>query len=460
MAVTKAKVGAKTAKSVKAAAKPAPAKAKVSAAPRVSKSTAVPLTKGMRRVGHLDIPGGGQVYVQGNYAYIGHMKPPLGTSIIDISNPKKPKVVCTIPLETQRSHTHKVRVAGDIMITNVEQNERHATRAAANLVDAEARLATALGRKPKDTEIAAELHIKPGQLVLAREFLAKPYAEGGFKIWDIANKAEPRLLKYVKTHGFGTHRFDMDANYAYISTEMEGYVGNILVNYDLKDPANPEEVSRWWMPGQHIAGGEKPAWKGYKNRLHHALRHKDELWAAVWNAGIRVLDVKDIRNPKVIGAYDYHPPFPEPTHTILKVPFPVAGRDIAVGADEEHDHTYGQLHAGLWVFDVAKRDEIKALSMFHVPERMSPFSQIGRFGMHQFQENLTDTRLYCAWFSGGIRVVDIKNPEAPEETGWFIPEPCGGMKAPATNDVTVDSRGLVLALDRDYGLDILEPAGG
>lgn len=449
-------------KKSQATAKPSRSAIKPAASVSQRSSGSIPLAKGMRRLGHLDLPGGGQVYVEGNYAFVGHMKPPHGTSIIDISNPKKPKVVCTIPVEDARSHTHKVRVVGDIMITNVEQNERHATRAAAKLNELEARLAADLGRKPKDAELARELHIKPGQLALAREFLARPYAEGGFKVWDVSNKAEPRLLKYVKTHGFGTHRFDMDANYAYISTEMEGYIGNILVIYDLTDPANPTEVSRWWMPGQHIAGGEKPTWKGYKNRLHHALRNGDELWASVWNAGIRVLDIKDIRNPTVIGAYDYHPPFPEPTHTILKMPGKIAGRDIAVAADEEHDHNYGSLHAGLWVFDLDKRDgryDFKALSMFHVPEKASPFSEIGRFGMHQFQEYPTDTRLFCTWFSGGLRVIDIKTPEAPEETGWFIPEPCGGEKSPQTNDVFVEKRGLVLTIDRNCGLDIIEPTG-
>ena len=41
------------------------------------------LTKGLKRVGRLDLIGGGQVVVDGNYAYVGHMKPPHGTSIID-----------------------------------------------------------------------------------------------------------------------------------------------------------------------------------------------------------------------------------------------------------------------------------------------------------------------------------------------------------------------------------------
>lgn len=418
------------------------------------------LSSGMTRVGHLDIPGGGQIYIEGDYAFIGHMKPPHGTTIVDIKDPKRPKIVAEIGLEDDRSHTHKVRVVGDIMLTNVEQNERHATRAARDLKHAEARLAATLGRPPKDAELAAELRIKPHQIALARDFLARPYAEGGFRVWDVSNRRAPKLLSYVKTHGFGVHRFDMDSRYAYISTEMEGFIGNILVIYDLKNPAQPEEVSRWWMPGQHVAGGETPTWSGYKNRLHHALRHGDELWAAVWNAGIRVIDISDIRRPRTIGAYDYHPPFPEPTHTILKVPFPVAGRDLAVGADEEHDHVPGQLHAGLWVFDVAERDRMKAIAMFHLSELASPFAHKGRFGMHQFQERLVDTRLYCAWFSGGVRVIDIKNPEAPAEVGFFIPEPLGREPAPQTNDVDVDHRGLVALIDRNRGFDILEPASG
>src|SRR3546814_3274756 len=108
------------------------------------------------------------------------------------------------------------------------------------------------------------------------------------------------------------------------------------------------------MPGQHIAAGEKPTWKGYKNRLHHALRVGDELWASVWHAGFRVLDVSDITRPRVVGSHDYHPPFPEPTHTILPVSGLVAGRRIAVCIDEEHDHRPGRLHAFLWIFALGR----------------------------------------------------------------------------------------------------------
>ena len=106
------------------------------------------------------------------------------------------------------------------------------------------------------------------------------------------------------------------------------------------------------MPGQHIAGGEKPTWRGYSHRLHHAMRFGNEFWASVWFAGFRVLDCSDITKLKVIGQHNYHPPFPEPTHTVVPLPKKFNGRRYAAAVDEEHDHIPGQPHAGLWFFDV------------------------------------------------------------------------------------------------------------
>jgi hypothetical protein len=67
-----------------------------------------------------------------------------------------------------------------------------------------------------------------------------------------------------------------------------------------------------------------------------------------------------------------------------------------------------------------------------------------------------DTLVYCAWFAGGLRIVDIANPSAPQEVGYYIPEPAPGKAAPQSNDVDVDERGLVYLVDRYNGFDILE----
>ena len=72
-------------------------------------------------------------------------------------------------------------------------------------------------------------------------------------------------------------------------------------------------------------------------------------------------------------------------------------------------------------------------------------------------------QLYIPWNFGafddgtsGIVCVDISDPLAPREAGYFIPEPAAGQVAPQTNDVDIDARGLVYIVDRYSGFDILE----
>jgi len=414
----------------------------------------------VKRIAHMDMPGGGQVIVDGDYAYVGHMAPPHGTSIIDVSDPKNPRVVSTIELDGDDSHSHKVRVNGDIMITNVERNKRHFRRKGDRLPDLRKSLAADLGHAPTDAELAAALDVEEDQIAELDAARERGYHDGGFRLWDVSDKTSPKLIHHERTYGVGVHRFDADETYAYISTEMEGYVGNILVIYDVHDPAKPAEVSRWWLPGQHLAGGETATWNGYSNRLHHAMKVGDELWGAFWHAGFRVLDVSDMRNPTLVGEYDYHPPFMEPSHTIMPLESPIDGRRIAIGVDEEHDHIPGQAHACMWVFDVTDIGNFQPLSTFHVSEMDSPWSRAaGRFGAHQFREKLDGTLVYVTWFSGGLRIVDVANPRVPREVGSFIPEPVAGEASPQSNDVEVDERGLIYLIDRNNGFDILEYEG-
>src|SRR5229473_92361 len=200
-----------------------------------------PLARNVTRLSHLDLPGAGQVTVAGDYAYVGHIpnKLRLGTSILDVRDPKNPRVLSQISLDDPDSHSHKARVAGDIMIINSERNMTPIGRRAEELPRLRARLRESLKREPSHAELAEKLGIEESDI-------------------PVVEAAERN---------------------AYISTEMEGYVGNILVIYDIRKPQKPEEVSRWWMPGQHVAGGEKPSWAGKRNRLHHALRFGDLLWA-------------------------------------------------------------------------------------------------------------------------------------------------------------------------------------
>src|SRR5271155_3924748 len=187
------------------------------------------MTASFRKLGRLDLPGGGQVTVEGNHAFIGHMAPPHGTSIVDVSDPKHPKLVTELELPAH-THSHKVRVHGDIMLVNYEQ----------------------FGR-------------------------LDPEFRGGVKVYDVSNKARPSEIGFFQCDGGGVHRFDYDGDYAYISPQVHGYFGNIAMIVDMRDPRRPQEVGRWWMPGQWIAGGEKPTWQGIRHRCHHPLRQGNRL---------------------------------------------------------------------------------------------------------------------------------------------------------------------------------------
>ena len=430
------------------------------------------LSRNVRRLGHLDLAGAGQVTVAGRYAYVGHIpnKANLGTTILDVSDPVNPRIVATITLADTTSHSHKARVAGDIMIVNHERNPTAIGRRADELPRVRAQLAETLGRAPTHAELAQKMSVTEDAIGEIEQEAKRGYHNGGFKIYDVSNPAQPKEIVHQHTGGIGVHRFDMDESYAYISTEMDGYVGNILVIYDIRDPRRPAEVSRWWIPGQHLAGGEKPGWPGRQHRLHHALRYGNEMWASCWHGGFSIVDVSDLAKPKTVGTYNYHPLFPEPTHTVRPVPVKIDGRRIALSIDEE-DQFYGAAeaearrgrpHAALWTFDVTGWDRVQPLAMFEVSELDSPFSRTpgARFGAHQFAERTQGTLVYATWFSGGLRIIDVADPLTPREVGCFIPEPAGGRPAPQSNDVTLDDRGLIYLVDRHVVFDILESALG
>jgi hypothetical protein len=371
----------------------------------------------VRHLCRMELPGGGQIVIQGQYAFVGHQHGPEGTTILDISDPRNPKVVSQLMTSHPMSHSHKVRVVGDLMAVNSE--------------------------------------IEPGKGD------KRAYPDGGFRLYDVKDKANPRLITFVKTHARGVHRFDIDESYAYISTEMEGFVGNILVIYDIRNPAKPVEVSRWWMPGQNVAAGEPPHPRGSDHSLHHAMRCGSEMYAGCWFSGISIIDVSDITRPRTLARHEYDPPHPEPTHTFLKVPFRIRGRSIAVSTEEERPKRgvdIGKPHAPLRTWDVTDPTRPAILCTYQLDEAAQPYhGDAVRFGTHQLREIVDpDCMLYVTWFAAGLRMIDISDPAKPQEKGYFIPQPTAGKTTPWTNDVAKDARGLIFVTDKSCGLDVIE----
>ena len=82
--------------------------------------TKVPRQSNTKLLSHIDCPGGGQVWIEGTTLYVGHMRPTSGTTIIDIADPRSPRMLAQIAVR-DGWHSHKVRAAGDIMIVNQEK---------------------------------------------------------------------------------------------------------------------------------------------------------------------------------------------------------------------------------------------------------------------------------------------------------------------------------------------------
>ena len=60
---------------------------------------------GLRQVGYHDCAGGGQVVVVDGIAYIGHMRSPHGTSIVDVRDPKNCKELAHSACRPARTRT-------------------------------------------------------------------------------------------------------------------------------------------------------------------------------------------------------------------------------------------------------------------------------------------------------------------------------------------------------------------
>lgn len=366
---------------------------------------------GMKQVGYLDCPGGGQVRVEGNIAYIGHMMNPYGTSIVDVSDPANPNPLALVEMPPG-SHSHKVRAQDGLMVVNHER----------------------VGG-PQNPDFTP-----------------------GLGLYDVSDPANPKHINNWECWGKGVHRFDFDGRYAYISPTVEGYIGPIMMILDLKDPMNPEEVGRWWIPGQWEAGGEEYPWgDGPAPRCHHPLRMGDRLYTSYWHHGFFILDIEDMTQPKMVSGFSTSPSFPHPEHTALPIPFPVKGRNLMILADEDVAKLRPHAPAFMWVVDITDETRPIIMSSFQVEGLDKDGSpQPPMMGCHQPCEIVTGTEIPFAWFAQGLRVIDIADPQRPEEVAHYHPDPPEGFDMLSSNDVTVDDRGLVYLIDRNRGLHIVE----
>lgn len=231
------------------------------------------------------------------YLYTGHFWH-AGWSIVDVTDPTRPEVAKFVPYNVPNTWTLQMDLSGDTMITALEKPFAN------------------FGGNPN-----------------------APFGEGVL-IWDIADPVNPRQLGHFKTGGTGTHRnLYPGGRYVHLAAGMPGYRGNIYVILDIADRSNPREAGRWWVPGQHEAGGEsfeaidraaRPSEAADRYRLRvrpqclcgafcasagddvslHGPPYVagNHAYLPYGAAGMIILDISDVSRPEQIGCLRFSPP--------------------------------------------------------------------------------------------------------------------------------------------------------
>lgn len=362
--------------------------------------------------------------------YMGHLWD-RGWSIMDVTDPSDPQVVKFIP-GPANTWTIQMEIEQGTMITALE------------------RIAPGWGGDP-----------------------GKPFEEG-FLVWSLADPLNPRRLGQFKTGGTGTHRDGyFGGRYVHLAAGMPGYSGNIYVIADISDPAHPIEAGRWWVPGQWVGGGEKPA-AGVS--LHGPPYVVGKLaYLPYGAAGLVILDISDPAHIKKAGQLPFTPPFLGNIGAHSALPLP--SRNLAVVNSEAiaEDCNEPLNHASVVDISNPAKPTLLSLLPLPAPPEGSPYQNFcqkgGRFGPHnqnQHHHSLftdhSDSLVYLTYFNAGLRVFDISDPVLPKEVAWFVPPdpvrrygpiPVGSLVA-QTEDVLVDSRGYIYVTHKNQGLYILK----
>lgn len=375
------------------------------------------------------LPGGRRVL------FIAHESGPKDFTVLDVTNPAEPKVIVQTDLPHNGVRSNSLAMVDDILLVAYQ--------------------ATGLPPDP------ALLGVTPV----------------GMGVYDVSDVERPKRISFFDTsgpHSRGTHcLWFVDGRYAHLSTGMPDFVpthpkdDQFYVIVDVADPTKTREVGRWWLPGTCQGDSVPPPTRHSRFdsgfRLHNANvypQRPDRAYLGYLDGGFIILDISDMSQPRVVSQIDHHPPFPGFTHTAL----PLFDRNLLIVTDESVEPDCKDWPKLVWVVDIREESNPVIISTFPMPPKEEYLSTGARMGAHNLHENeplptawYSSSIIVGSFFGAGVRAFDISNPFRPEEVAYYVPPAPEGCSSIQINDVYVDERGLIYAIDRvKGGLYIIE----
>jgi hypothetical protein len=354
----------------------------------------------------------------------------------------------------------------------------------------------------------------------AKVYAIRTNGNVSYELLDVTDPAAPAVLATIAETGKSsrpesdrgdreTHKFQWDCatGIAYMNGTADGWrVTRVLQAFDVGDPLRVRHIRDFGLAGQEpsatgpypepqVAGLHQPFVVG--NRMYLGYNSGEEGTLQIVDRDEFLRGDPAAREPLAPNAANLAYPqiarLDLPHYYGVHTAKPIYDFAVPDYADNRDAHTRDLLlvvsEAGsfrcqenrdlLFIYDITDERHPLPISTFQVAEEPGDFCHRGgRFGPHSFQDAFHpafDKKLVVlAYFNAGIRVVDIRNPFAPVEVARYVPavtanttESCieiGGVArcdtAIQTNNVNVDDRGYIYALDRaSTGLHIVELTG-
>ncbi len=362
--------------------------------------------------------------------WLAHESAPKNFTALDVTDPRKPKIVVQTELPQSFMRSNSLEITGDIMAVAYQ------------------------------TQLAGQ---KPA----------------GFELFDISVPEKPKSIAFFDASGAtsrGVHQlWFCDGEYVHMAAgsadfkpthELDDQFYRIV---DVRNPTKPVEVGRWWLPGTRQGDSEAPPVRQTPfdkgNRAHNTNvypQRPDRCYLGYIDAGMFIMDISDKSRPKPIARWDNSPPYTGFTHTVL----PLFERNLLVVTDESTVDDAGDWPKLIWLLDTREEKNPVPISTCPMPPVDAFAHRGGRFGAHNIFENTpsphawhSDEVIIGTFFNGGLRAYDISNAYQPKEIATFVPpapplSACGSIQL---NDVFVDERGIVYTVDRfSGGVYILE----
>ena len=263
----------------------------------------------------------------------------------------------------------------------------------------------------------------------------------GLAMYNVTDPAAPVLLGTIDT-GRGTqgvHEIDLvarpDGSLLAAVTVLQSNRHTVqesgdLRLVDLSDPSQPVEIADWDLrrdgPGDLMENLTEGVYDDLELHAHSATWSTDgsQLWVSNWDAGIVLLDTANPTSPQFVTSFGYDPESEGNAHSVAID----EDRGILIRSDQDLVNADRERHKAGWsgqrIYDISDPNAVEELSRF-VSERAVSNEDGGAAhvdGRYSAHNALIDGDLeYVAWYSDGLRIVDVSDPAEPVEVGSFVP---------------------------------------